>query len=255
MHPRSLGLRGGGASPQRCYVGVRLVLSAHNHVVVGWPTTSFGTLKLLPTKGGTAVGRAQGDTRGVAKCVGKSREENANKHRGCLLLAKGETTMGRASVVARGRDANKHRGCLLPTMGGTAMGRAKNGHRGCSLTTMGGTAVGRRPPLLLLHTLQSVGLHRQLGQRCRCRCRCCRSDEPGQRGRRSPSPTDAQRMAQSGRRRRRRCRCRCCRNTELGRRGRRSPPPTDAWRTARSGQSGHRAAAEPEPGRDEPPPS
>ena len=110
MHPRSLGLRGGGASPQRCYVGVRLVLSAHNHVVVGWPTTSFGTLKLLPTKGGTAVGRAQGDTRGVAKCVGKSREENANKHRGCLLLAKGETTMGRASVVARGREANKHRG-------------------------------------------------------------------------------------------------------------------------------------------------
>ena len=157
MHPRSVGLRGGGASPQRCYVGVRLVLSAHNHVVVGWPTTSFGTLKLLPTKGGTAVGRAQGDTRGVAKCVGKSREENANKHRGCLLLAKGETTMGRASVVARGRDANKHRGCLLPTMGGTAMGQAKNGHRGCSLTTMGGTAVGRRPPPLLLHTLQSVG--------------------------------------------------------------------------------------------------
>ena len=124
MHPRSVGLRGGGASPQRCYVGVRLVLSAHNHVVVGWPTTSFGTLKLLPTEGGMAVGRAQGDTRGVAKCVGRSREENANKHRGCLLLAKGETTMGRASVVAKGRDANKHQGCLLLTMGGTAMGRA-----------------------------------------------------------------------------------------------------------------------------------
>ena len=71
MHPRSVGLRGEGDSPQRCYVGVRLVLSAHNHVVVGWPTTSFGTLKLLPTKGGTAVGRAQGDTRGVAKCGGR----------------------------------------------------------------------------------------------------------------------------------------------------------------------------------------
>ena len=124
MHPRPVGLRGEGPRRRGVMRGVRLVLSAHNHVVVGWPTTSFGTLKSLPTKGGTAMGRAQGDTRGVAKCVGRSREENANKHRGCLLLARGETTMGRASVVAKGRDANKHQGCLLLTMGGTAMGRA-----------------------------------------------------------------------------------------------------------------------------------
>ena len=89
--------------------GLRLVLSAHNHMVVEWPTTSFGTWRKLPTMGGTAVGRARGDTRGVAKCGGKSQERNANKHRGCLLLAVGETTMGRARGAARVREPKEQR--------------------------------------------------------------------------------------------------------------------------------------------------
>ena len=65
-------------------------------------------------------------------------------------------------------------------------------------------------------------------RRCRCRCCCCPSDEPSQRCRRSPPPTNARRTAQSGRCRRR---CRGCRRGE---------PSQDATRARRPQTRGAR---------------
>ena len=137
MRPRSTWLREGDPRRRGVMRGLRLVLSAHNHVVVEWPATSFGYVEVATHHGWYGRGPgARGHTRRGRVWWQEPRRENANKHRGCLLLAKGETTMGRASVVAKGRDANKHQGCLLLTMGGTAMGRA-NTHthkKGCQRT-------------------------------------------------------------------------------------------------------------------------
>ena len=52
MHPRSAWLREG--DPRRRGVmmrGLRLVLSAHDHVVVEWPTTSFGYVEVATHHG------------------------------------------------------------------------------------------------------------------------------------------------------------------------------------------------------------
>ena len=104
MHPRSTWLREGDPRRRGVMRGLRLVLSAHDHVVVEWPTTSFGYVEVATHHGWYGRGPgARGHTRRGRVWWQEPRRENANKHRGCLLLAKGETTVGRARRAAINR--------------------------------------------------------------------------------------------------------------------------------------------------------